>query len=203
MILKGNDDLSHVYIIKKFDQAILIDPSHSLSLIQQALNGYQLKAILLTHGHIDHTALIHEFKVPIYMHKQDYDLMFNDDQNGSKDIKLKRTFEKNNLDIHFVEDKDSIAFLDESIKVIHTPGHTKGGVCFLHRNMLYSGDTLFKGSVGRTDLIGGSTALLNKSIKKLFMELPGLTKILPGHDEPTTLNQEKKDNDYVKKVLSK
>ena len=203
MIIKGNDDLSHVYIIKRFDQAILIDPSHSIDQIEHALQGLKLKLILLTHAHIDHTLLIDLFKVPIYMHKNDYEMLFNDEQNGSKELITRKKFQKEMLDIRFVDDMQTIVFADESVIVYHTPGHTKGSVCYLHRNMLYTGDTLFKEGVGRTDLVGGSTALLNKSIKKLFSELPQLTKILPGHDESSTMAYEKKHNEYVIKVLQR
>ncbi|MDY0209822.1 MAG: MBL fold metallo-hydrolase [Acholeplasma sp.] len=203
MIIKGNDDLSHVYIIKRFDQAILIDPSHSIDQIEHALQGLKLNLILLTHAHIDHTLLIDLFKVPIYMHKNDYEMLFNDEQNGSKELKIRKKFQKEMLDIRFVDDMQTIVFADESVIVYHTPGHTKGSVCYLHRNMLYTGDTLFKEGVGRTDLVGGSTALLNKSIKKLFSELPQLTKILPGHDESSTMAYEKKHNEYVIKVLQR
>lgn len=203
MFIKGNEDLSHVYIIKRFDKAILIDPGHSLNEINAALSGYKLEFILLTHGHIDHTALIGYFNVPIYMHKDDYELIQNDDQNGSKDIKLKRTFDVKQLDIRFINDLDVIDFQDEKILVYHTPGHTKGGVCYLHRKNLYTGDTLFDNGVGRTDLIGGSTANLNRSLKRLFKDLPNNTNILPGHDGQSSLKDTQKNNPYIKKLLSK
>lgn len=203
MIIKGNDDLSHIYIIKRFDKAILIDPSHSLNEILAALTGFQLEFILLTHGHIDHTALIGHFNVPIYIHKDDYELMQNDDQNGSKDIKIKRVFDTKKLDIRFINDLETIDFQDEKICVYHTPGHTKGGVCFLHRKNLYTGDTLFDNGVGRTDLIGGSTANLNRSLKRLFKDLPNNTTILPGHDAQSSLKDLPKHNPYIKKLLSK
>lgn len=203
MFIKGNEDLSHVYIIKRFDKAILIDPGHSLNEINAALSGYKLEFILLTHGHIDHTALIGYFNVPIYMHKDDYELIQNDDQNGSKDIKLKRTFDVKQLDIRFINDLDVIDFQDEKILVYHTPGHTKGGVCYLHRKNLYTGDTLFDNGVGRTDLIGGSTANLNRSLKRLFKDLPNNTSILPGHDGQSSLKDTQKNNPYIKKLLSK
>jgi glyoxylase-like metal-dependent hydrolase (beta-lactamase superfamily II) len=203
MIIKGNDDLSHVYIIKRFDKAVLIDPSHSYNDIKTQLTGYQLAFILLTHGHIDHTALIGEFNCPIYMHKDDYELSQNDDQNGSKDIKLRRQFDLKKLDVRFITDLAEIDFTDEKIKVYHTPGHTKGSLCYLYRKQLFTGDTLFKDGVGRTDLIGGSTASLNKSLKRLFKDLPQNITILPGHDDQSTLKDELKQNTYIQKIISK
>ncbi|PKK87187.1 MAG: hypothetical protein CVV63_01895, partial [Tenericutes bacterium HGW-Tenericutes-8] len=196
-------DLSHVYIIKRFDKAILIDPSHSINEIKQALTGYDLQYILLTHGHIDHTALIGQFECPIYMHKEDFELAQNDDQNGSKAIKLKRTFDLKKLDVRFLTDLQVLDFADEKIRVYHTPGHTKGGLCFLYRKELYTGDTLFKSGVGRTDLVGGSTSSLNKSLKRLFKDLPQNITLLPGHDEQSTLKDELKQNAYIQKIVSK
>ncbi|MCU0104650.1 MBL fold metallo-hydrolase [Acholeplasma vituli] len=202
MILRGNDDLSHIYILYRFDGAILIDPSHDLAFIEAALKGYTLKAILLTHGHIDHTALIDHFNVPVYMHKDDYLLMYDADQSGAKSLKMALPKFKGS-DIQFIKDLDKIPFMDETLTVYHTPGHTKGSVCYLYRNELYTGDTLFKGGVGRTDLVGGSTAQLNKSLKRLFTECSQTVKIFPGHDGTTTLKDEKKNNEYIQKILSK
>ena len=202
MILRGNDDLSHIYILYRFDGAILIDPSHDLAFIEAALKGYTLKAILLTHGHIDHTALIDHFNVPVYMHKDDYLLMYDADQSGAKSLKMALPKFKGS-DIQFIKDLDKIPFMDETLTVYHTPGHTKGSVCYLYRNELYTGDTLFKGGVGRTDLVGGSTAQLNKSLKRLFTECSQTVKVFPGHDGTTTLKDEKKNNEYIQKILSK
>lgn len=202
MIIRGNDDLSHIYVLYRFDGALLIDPSHDEALIETALKGYQLKAIVLTHGHIDHTALIHRFNVPVYMHKDDYLLLQDPDQSGAKSLKM-TVPNVRGLDIHFIKDLDRIPFMDEFITVYHTPGHTKGSVCYAHRNDLYTGDTLFKGSVGRTDLVGGSTVQLNKSLKRLMTECPQTFKIFPGHDGPSTLKDEKKSNSYIQKILTK
>ncbi len=203
MYIKGNDDLSHVFIIKRFDGAILIDPSHDIAAIENSLKGYSLKAILLTHGHIDHTALIDRFNVPIYMHKDDYLLMQDRDQSGAKELRMTLPKITSETDIRFIKDIDKIPFMDEELTVYHTPGHTKGSVCYLYRNELYTGDTLFKGSVGRTDLVGGSTVQLNKSLKRLMTELSQTIKIYPGHDGFTSLKDEKNQNDYLKKVLKK
>ncbi len=203
MYIKGNDDLSHVYILKRFDGAILIDPSHDEALIIEALKGYSLQAILLTHGHIDHTALIDRFNVPIYMHKDDYLLMQDPEQSGAKALKIPLPKAISALDIRFIKDMDAISFMDESITVYHTPGHTKGSVCYLYRQELYTGDTLFKGAVGRTDLVGGSANMLQKSMKRLFTDLSQTVKVLPGHDGPTTMKAEKQSNEFVVKTLKK
>jgi glyoxylase-like metal-dependent hydrolase (beta-lactamase superfamily II) len=202
MYIKGNDDLSHVYILKRFDGAILIDPSHDEAAILEALKGYTLKAILLTHGHIDHTHLIDKFHVPVYMHKDDFILMQDELQSGAKQLKLQLP-KLHGMDLRYIKDLDNIPFMDESITVYHTPGHTKGSVCYAYRQELYTGDTLFKGAVGRTDLVGGSTNQLNKSIKRLCSELSQTMKVFPGHDGPTTLKDEKQHNEYVVKILKK
>jgi hydroxyacylglutathione hydrolase len=202
MYIKGNDDLSHVYILKRFDGAILIDPSHDESAILETLKGYTLKAILLTHGHIDHTQLIDKFHVPVYMHKDDFILMQDLEQSGAKALKLQLP-KLHGMDLRYIKDLDTIPFMDEFITVYHTPGHTKGSVCYAYRQELYTGDTLFKGGVGRTDLVGGSTSQLNRSIKRICTELSQSMKVFPGHDGPTTIKDEKQHNEYVVKILKK
>lgn len=202
-IIKGNDDLAHVYILKRFDHCFIIDPAGNYNQIIEQTEGYKIQFILLTHAHADHTELIYLFNCPIYMHKDDYLLLTNDENNGFKDLKLIRKFEVENLDIRFVKDGDMVDFLDQKIEVIHTPGHTKGSLCFLYKNELYTGDTLFQGGVGRTDLFGGSNILLSKSIKKLFQKVPDNTKVYPGHDAITTIKTEKKENKFVKQILQK
>ncbi len=203
VIIKGHDDLAHTYILKRFDHCIIVDPGGNYKQIMQHIDGYKVSYILLTHAHVDHMELIHLFECPIYMHKDDYLLLTNDDNNGFKDLRLTRKFHPTNLDIRFVKDGDLIPFVDQTVEVIHTPGHTKGSLCFLYKSELYTGDTLFKSGVGRTDLLGGSNILLTKSIKKLFKQVKDNTKVYPGHDQATSIKEEKKENKYVKQILSK
>jgi glyoxylase-like metal-dependent hydrolase (beta-lactamase superfamily II) len=99
-----------------------------------------------------------------------------------------------------LKDGDELTFDGGVIKIIHTPGHTKGGVCFLADDNLFSGDTLFQQSVGRTDLPGGNMTTLLTSLEKL-KQLPDAVKVFPGHGESTTIGEEKLSNPYLKRCL--
>jgi glyoxylase-like metal-dependent hydrolase (beta-lactamase superfamily II) len=112
---------------------------------------------------------------------------------------IKRPFKKEELSFIFVQDKFRIPFIDKFIDVIHTPGHTEGSVCYLYDNKLYSGDTLFKESIGRTDFPGGNSKKMRDSIIKLFKLVNDETKVYPGHDEQTDIKHEKKYNAYYQK----
>ncbi|HEY8405421.1 MAG TPA: MBL fold metallo-hydrolase [Acholeplasma sp.] len=194
---KGNEDLSHTYILCRFNQCYLIDPSHDLESIQDRLKDKMLLGILITHAHMDHVLLIHEFQVPIYIHGDDAALLFDDKNNGF-DI-IKRPYKRKDLDIRIIKDQDKIQLGDEFIQVIHTPGHTKGSVSLYHPLGLFTGDTLFKDSVGRHDLYSGNLSELKKSILKLIETFPANTKVYPGHDEITTLRDERKNNPFYVK----
>jgi glyoxylase-like metal-dependent hydrolase (beta-lactamase superfamily II) len=137
------------------------------------------------------------------MHKDDYLLMQDQEQSGAKALKIPLPKAIASMDIRFIKDLDTIPFMDESITVYHTPGHTKGSVCYLYRQELFTGDTLFKSAVGRTDLVGGSANMLQKSMKRLFTDLSQTVKVLPGHDGPTTMKAEKQSNEFVVKTLKK
>ena len=123
-------------------------------------------------------------------------MLFEDQYNGY--APLKHPYKRKDLELVSINDGDKIPLADHFISVIHTPGHTKGSVCFLYNEQLYTGDTLFKESVGRHDLYSGSLVELRKSILKLC-ELPGSYKVYPGHDENTTVRFEQKNNPFYVK----
>jgi glyoxylase-like metal-dependent hydrolase (beta-lactamase superfamily II) len=201
MWIKGTEDVSNIYIIKRFDAVMLIDPSYNLETILEKTQGYKIQGILLTHAHHDHMGLIGKFDCPIYLHRADYQLFINDDLNGYNEYKIERPYQVKDLFIKFVDDETLIPFMDGSIKVIHTPGHTKGSVCYLYRDSLYTGDTLFKDGIGRTDLPSGSSAQLHRSLKKLFSIVSAKTKVYPGHDEPSTIYEIKLKNKTVENIV--
>ena len=190
---KGNKTHAHSYLVCRFDSCFLIDPSHDLEAIYEALKGYKLQGILLTHAHSDHVDLIHMFDVPIYLHLDDAHLLFEDKYNGY--YPQKHPYQRKRLELRYVEDDMKIPLADGFIQVIHTPGHTKGSVCYLYDQKVFTGDTLFKESVGRHDLYSGSLVELRQSVFKL-MKLPAQTKIYPGHDDPSTIRYEIKHNTY-------
>ena len=193
---KQTENYAHTYLLCRFDVCYLIDPSHDLEAIMEALEGYKLEGILLTHAHMDHIDLIHMFDVPIFLHLEDAHLLFEDKYNGYHPSK--HPYQRKNLELKYVEDGMKIPFADGFIEVIYTPGHTKGSVCYLYEQKLFTGDTLFKDSVGRHDLYSGNLVDLRRSIFRL-MELPSLIKVYPGHDETTTIRYEQKHNPYYVK----
>lgn len=158
-------------------------------------------AILLTHGHFDHVwgveRLLARFSVPVYMHPADKPLVAN----GALGFRGMETMKM--MQHHFstvdIADGDVLTTGGVSWQVLTTPGHTPGGVCFYcaDDNLLLSGDTLFAGSIGRTDLPGGDYDLLMASIKDKLLNLPGTTDVIPGHGQPTTIAREGMYNPFL------
>ena len=183
-------------------EAAVIDPSPEIDIIKEALEsrGVTLKYILLTHGHFDHMTscdTLRDFTgAPLAIHRADADALVNSYFNCS------RVFM--NCDIVYrpaeilLEDGDELKFGTLTVKTIHTPGHTKGSCCFLIGDCLFTGDTLFDGSVGRCDLPGGDERELMQSLEKLrSMDLD--YKLYTGHGSNTTLSKQKVYNPYLRK----
>lgn len=161
---------------------------------KQELN---LKAVLLTHSHWDHAADVADFKekknVPIYVHKDDEYRMI--DPMGNSIWRLPFEIKPCKADFYFTEG-EVLQFGDMKFKVLCTPGHTEGSVCFLveENDVLFSGDTLFNFGFGRTDLPGGDYSKLKKSITEVLYSLSPDITVLPGHGESTTIAFEKNNN---------
>lgn len=163
-------------------------------------NGLTPVSILLTHGHFDHVMgledVAQKWNLPIYMH-------LNDMEQIKRAVQYCAMFGWNIKEptkkIDALKDGEVITFGASKLKVIHTPGHTQGGVCFYNKEqkILFSGDTLFQGSVGRTDHPGGNFDQLMDSIGKRLKGLPLETKVLPGHGEPTTIGIELQTNPFL------
>ena len=158
------------------------------------MEGVKLKYILLTHGHFDHVAGIRQTAATVLMHKADSDWLNNVNQFlpmfGMSPISVPKIDK-------FVEDGEVINLGELEIKVLHTPGHTQGGICYLVNDILFSGDTIFRESVGRCDLEGGDFNQIVKSIETKIYTLPDETKIYPGHGKPTTVGWEKLHNRFL------
>ncbi|MBS0648470.1 MAG: MBL fold metallo-hydrolase [Verrucomicrobia bacterium] len=175
-------------------QAAIIDvPSGSIPLILKALENDALvpQMILLTHSHWDHLADAAELKrilgIPVYVHREDAG---NLEKPGSDRLPLFFPIEGVKAD-HFLTDGQVIPLGELKIEVIHTPGHTPGGVCFWLKKekILISGDTLFKGTIGNLSFPTARPALMWESLKKLA-ELPPETRVIPGHGPETTIQAE-------------
>lgn len=164
-------------------------------------HGLTPDAILLTHGHFDHfwgvARLLAVYKVPVYLHPLDIDTMNN--VTGSAHVAQSFSFLKHDFTTVDIADGDVITTAGTAWKVIHTPGHSRGGVCYYsaENSLLLSGDTLFAGSIGRTDLYGGDYDELMKSIKERLLNLPGETDVIPGHGQPTSIAREGMYNPFL------
>jgi hydroxyacylglutathione hydrolase len=175
----------------------IIDPGGNSKELIKTIENLDIipKYILLTHGHFDHTGavedLVNKYNLPVCLSKNDLDMILND--NNDKIFgKLQNV---NNF--IYLKGNDIIKMANLEFKVIETPGHTPGGICFLIEDVLFSGDTLFNGSVGRTDFNGGSYELLIKSIKEKIMELPDNTIVLPGHGPESSVGNERMYNPFL------
>lgn len=192
---------------EKSGEFAIVDPSASIANIKEAIDLYGLdrekfKFALLTHGHFDHIysvdAVRDEFSCDLCIHRDDADFLVDSLKNANKlffgeDITY-RPADK------LLSDGDELYLGDTVIKVIHTPGHTPGCVCYLADNKLITGDTLFDMSIGRTDLFGGDTKTIYKSLKKI-MSMDGSLRIYPGHGETSDINKQLKFNPYLKGIL--
>ena len=183
---------TNCYILEDNDtkSAAIIDPGGAPDAILNRVkeDGMEVKMILLTHGHYDHTGAVAALRaalpgVPVYLHPADAALT-----GGEVMPAVGETVPYGEGDV--------IPLGNLSITVLHTPGHTPGGVCLKVGDTLFTGDTLFQGSMGRTDLPGGDYGQIMASLKRLDA-LPGNFQVLPGHMGATTLNRERTDNYFM------
>ena len=200
------DDLfANTYVlIDDNSHCIVIDPSKDYDGISSYIkkNNLILKAILLTHGHFDHIRgvkrLIDEYSVPLYVGFDEVDLLTNPRLNCSKYMS-----EEYVLDVKPVtlSDNEILRIMDEDILCISTPFHTFGSMCFYLKDskLLFTGDFLFKGSVGRSDLPTGTPKTFNDSIRKI-LSLPDDVKIYPGHGPSSNIKLEKEINPFIKSL---
>jgi glyoxylase-like metal-dependent hydrolase (beta-lactamase superfamily II) len=203
--------LTNCYVISKnqsADSVVVIDPGDEADVILQAIGQRKLEAIILTHGHYDHIGavadLVTETEANVYAHHLDADSI-RKDYEGIKKGFFGFSREKDNqaeLDpddatnpeppVSFeLHDGDIIRSADLNLEVLHTPGHTPGCICLysLEDKALFSGDTLFYGTCGRTDFVGGSPQSMHDSLARLS-KLPADTLVYPGHGPSTTIGRE-------------
>jgi glyoxylase-like metal-dependent hydrolase (beta-lactamase superfamily II) len=190
---------TNTYIISKDDKCIIVDPGLGFEGVQEEIKAkYQVEAILITHGHIDHIDGIKYFDCPVYIHKDDENNLYDSDLSLYSMMKMKTPFKKGNVNIITVEDNSEFELLGYKFKVLHTPGHTRGSVCYNYGNKVLSGDTLFKMSCGRTDFPTGNQSKMRESLKKIVSTYSDSFVVYPGHDEKTSIKEEKKYNPYIK-----
>lgn len=191
---------TNTYVISNANKCIVVDPGLDFSgFATNITSKYEVVAILITHGHIDHIDGIRFFKyVPIYIHKDDEEFLYDSKLSLYSWMGLKTPFLKNTLNVITVQENDIINLIGLEFKVIHTPGHTKGSVCYQYKNKLLSGDTLFKNSCGRTDFPTGSPMDMRRSLNRLMSECQDNVDVYPGHDEKTKIKDEKRNNPYIR-----
>ncbi len=195
---------TNCYIIKAENgDSAVIDPGSFGPALRRAMEEEgisELKYILLTHGHFDHITGADKFRMnfggKIAIHRLDAPCL--ESSNESRAAMFGYPFRAFNQDI-ILEDGDSLPFGDGQIEVIHTPGHTVGSVCFKTGDCLFTGDTLFRLTVGRTDFPGGSMEEMLSSMKRL-KALEGSYKVYPGHESASDLDYEKACNPYLKGI---
>ena len=181
---------ANTYVIISNSHAIVVDPSVSTQTIINAVSeqGAEIEKIILTHGHFDHITSIDTLRAktnaPVMIHKCDAEMLTDGAKNAFLTI-FGRDCAYSPANLLF-EHGDEIALGDEVVKVIHTPGHSKGSSCFLCGDFMITGDTLFSDNIGRCDLWSGNGALMRSSLENLGA-LPQNLKIYPGHGAPSTL----------------
>jgi glyoxylase-like metal-dependent hydrolase (beta-lactamase superfamily II) len=180
---------------------VIVDPGKNINKIIYEIKKNKIipEIVINTHGHCDHIYSDNEirckFKIPLASYKSEIDILSDPEKNGSNifcDNKI--IVEKPEI---LLNDYQQIILSSIKFIVIHTPGHTKGSICLLFDNFLITGDTLFKGSIGRTDLYSGNNNEMNNSIIKL-KKLDSKTIIYPGHGDKSILLNELKNNIYLK-----
>ena len=185
-------------------ELLVVDPGgNAVGLAKKIKDaGYKPVAILLTHGHFDHILGANElhsiFNIPILAHRDEEAMLLED-----KESLFHMTDDPKALVIKadkFVTDKEELELAGYKIRVMHTPGHSLGSCCYYlyEEDILMSGDTLFEGSIGRTDFPGGSMAQMKHSLNEVLMKLPDNVKVFPGHGGYTSIGMERQNNPYVR-----
>ncbi len=187
--------------------AVIIDPGAKPNDIINQINKNELQpvCIILTHGHFDHVTAVKELKekysdIMIYLHEKDYGFYLKGRKLASQFLGMNYNDLTMPEEVEFVLDGDIIEAGDIHFKVAHTPGHTQGCISLVNEqdSIVFSGDTLFKLSIGRTDLEGGNTNQLFQSIKTKLFTLHDNFTVYPGHGESTTIGNEKKSNPHFR-----
>ena len=190
----------YVFACDETKKGILVDPGAEGMRIYRWISelGIEITRILLTHGHLDHIGAVDElrdrFACPVLIHVGDAEMLTSARKNLSVYFGPGLSFRAAD---EFLEDGQVLTVGKQLVKVLHTPGHSPGSVCLLTDQGVLSGDTLFAGSIGRTDFPGGSLDQLLHGVETKLLTLPDDTLVYPGHGEMTTIGQERRTNPFL------
>ncbi len=193
---------ANCYLLQNGTQGLVLDPGGAPETVVSACRdlGMDPAAILLTHGHYDHVgavaALLHTWpEIPLYLHPAD--LQEKDGELFPLGVQLDAETKASR--VRSLREGEVLDLAGLQVAVLHTPGHSKGSCCFLVEDCLFTGDTLFRFSMGRTDFPGGAPSEMSASLARLAA-LAGDYRVYPGHDAPTTLDQERFHNPYLQNL---
>ncbi|WP_019637547.1 MBL fold metallo-hydrolase [Paenibacillus fonticola] len=194
---------TNAYLIRGEEEgkAVIVDPGMNPAPLIRKIEGLEIEAILLTHAHFDHIGGVEEIRrlkqCPVYLHSLESDWLTTPALNGSlRWAEVSPPIQSDAAEYELAEGQ-KLKLIGHEFTVFHTPGHSPGSVSFLCGNDLFSGDVLFRMSIGRTDLPGGREADLYNSIRGKLYRLPDEVTVYPGHGPKTTIGFEKANNPYV------
>ena len=198
--IESTGHITNTYVVKDkgTSKVCVIDPAFDEEKIKQTIGKIRgnLETVVITHSHADHIAalakLVEDINVKVYIHSLDYQGLYNKILN-EEDVVQTKVLPVDRTKVITVEDKEKITIGGTELEVMHTPGHTKGSMSLVDRlnNILYSGDTVFENTYGRTDLITGSHDDMKVSLNKLFKEFDSI-QVLPGHGNEFNLKDSKR-----------
>jgi glyoxylase-like metal-dependent hydrolase (beta-lactamase superfamily II) len=196
-VLGGLSNNCYVIFGKESKKGFIVDAPEGIETVNVFIEKEEIEIgfLVLTHAHFDHIAGLENIKVPFYIHEKDMPLLKNADLNGSSFFQTSVSINKKPA---ILKDKAQLYFGAHKLEVIHTPGHTPGSISLYLGNLLFSGDTIFCNSIGRTDIPLASCDLLIKAIKERILTLPKETIIYPGHGPSTTVEEEIRNNPFLK-----